>query len=439
MLLSVETEEEAIRLAREVKHIHAQGGFEIRGWICNSQRVATALQEETTPEKNLDLSPEIATEKILGMWWNTASDSFTYKIGWNRYDRELLYGQRHPTKREVLKVLMTIFDPLGLISHFLMYLKVLLQEIWREGVQWDEMISTKLFEKWKAWLQVLPMLENVRIPRCYRKLIRLSTNCTVQLHTFVDASENGFAAAVFLCFEENGTVECTLTAAKTRVAPLKYQSIPRLELQAAVLGARLSQTILRSLSFPITKRVYWTDSRDVLCWITADHRKYKAFVAARISEILDISETHEWRWVPTKLNVADDGTKWEKRPDLSETSRWFIGPEFLWCSDKEWPQQSENLPTIEELRINFVAHHELPEPVLCIRSFSRFALVYRFFNNCKLQQRKQPKKNRSATLGRTTNCTIVFIAASSTRKVFRRDKYTGEAEKYPYETCKIDS
>lgn len=150
MLVSLETEEEAVRMANEVKYVHDQGGFEIRNWISNSSAVLRAINGkgiDLMDEKDLDLSPEISTEKVLGMWWCTKSDTFTYKVGWKRYDCDLLEGQKRPTKREVLRVLMSIFDPLGLIGHFLMFLKVLLQEVWRSGVQWDEDITDDAYIK----------------------------------------------------------------------------------------------------------------------------------------------------------------------------------------------------------------------------------------------------------------------------------------------------
>lgn len=244
MLVSVDTEEQAIELAKNVKYVHEQGGFEIRNWISNSRKVKTALQGEDTNEKSLDLFSELATEKVLGMWWNTREDIFTYKVGWNRYDPALLGGQRRPTKREVLRVLMTIFDPLGLISNFLSYLKILLQQIWRSGVQWDEEIDSEAYDKWLIWLKVLPRVEQVRIPRCYNSQDLMNETDEVQLHTMVDASENGIAAVCYLRFVKHESIRCSIVSAKTRVAPLKFISIPRLELEAACP----SSTIRRSLS-----------------------------------------------------------------------------------------------------------------------------------------------------------------------------------------------
>ncbi|XP_055612541.1 uncharacterized protein LOC129759158 [Uranotaenia lowii] len=196
-LVSVEMEEDAIRIAKEVYEIHRSGGFEIRNWISNSRRFLNALPGPQTQEKSLSLSSELATEKILGMYWDTASDSFKFKLS-NRHDPELLNGDRVPTKREILRTLMMIFDPLGLIGNVLMYLKVILQEIWRVGVGWDDTITDEQFQKWLMWLKVLPALQEIRIPRCFRSSTSTSDKTQVQMHTFVDASESGFAAVVFL-------------------------------------------------------------------------------------------------------------------------------------------------------------------------------------------------------------------------------------------------
>ncbi|XP_058838652.1 uncharacterized protein LOC131694186 [Topomyia yanbarensis] len=395
MLISVETEEAAIRIAQEVKYVHEQGGFHIRNWISNSNSVTIALHEDNAEEKNLDLSSGMSTEKVLGMWWCTATDVFTYKIGWNRYDRAILGGQRCPTKREMLRVLMTIFDPLGLIAHFLMFLKILLQEVWRSGVQWDDPISNVSFGKWKQWLDVLPQVEQVTIPRCYRLRVSSPTQCETQLHTFVDASENGFAAASYLRFVQNGVIECILVSAKTRVAPLKFTSIPKLELQAAIIGARLARSIAQSLSFSISKR-FWSDSRDVICWLNSDHRRYSQYVAFRVSEILETTETSEWRWVPSKLNVADDATKWSGKPDLTRGSRWFNGPQFLWLQEEEWPQCAIKISTTTtELRPRLLKHSVVPNAIICLSNFSSWkklvnvvALVHRFPDNCLRKKRK---------------------------------------------------
>ncbi|XP_062538178.1 uncharacterized protein LOC134206475 [Armigeres subalbatus] len=359
MLCSTETETEAIDLAKSVWFIHDQGGFEIRNWMSNSPTVLAALRGDSGVGKSLDLSSTLATEKVLGMWWCTQTDCFVYKINLARLGEDLLSGVRRPTKREVLRTVMTIYDPLGLIANYLMYLKVLLQEIWRSGTGWDDEINTQCFEKWQIWFRLLPELESLQIPRCYRLQTTIGAQTKIQLHIFVDASESSMAALVYLRFADKGIIECSLVTAKTRVAPLKYLTIPRLELQAALIGARLARNVLQGVDINISQCIFWTDSRNALSWIRADHRRYNQFVAARVSEILDLTNVSNWRWVPTKWNVADEGTKWQHRPLFTHESRWCKGPEFLWQLEEEWPTMPRPLEgTIEELRANVHVHYD---------------------------------------------------------------------------------
>ncbi|XP_055528075.1 uncharacterized protein LOC129720610 [Wyeomyia smithii] len=293
MLTSVENEDDAIELAKQVKRIHSRGGFEIRNWASNSRKVLSAMGEEQVPEKSMDIASEMAYEKVLGMWWSTSTDNFTYKMFTRRNEDVLLKGKR-PTKRELLRTIMSIYDPLGMIAHYLMFLKVLLQDVWRSGVSWDECIADREWKKWKTWLGFLPKLETLQIPRCYRLSISMGPSTRIQLHTFVDASEEGYAAVCYFRFEEHNQIECALIGAKSRVAPLKFVSIPRLELQAAVVGARLAHSIQLGHTYKISKRYFWTDARDILCWLNSDHRRYSPYVAFRVSELLETTELSEW-------------------------------------------------------------------------------------------------------------------------------------------------
>ncbi|XP_053690797.1 uncharacterized protein LOC128739342 [Sabethes cyaneus] len=379
MLASTETEEEAFLLAQQVHHVHAQAGFEMRNWMSNSTAVVSALQNERTDVKNLNLGSELATEKVLGMWWCTTTDMLMYKLS-SKHDVELLSGKRRPTKREVLRTLMAIFDPLGLVSNLLIFLRILMQEIWRTGIQWDEEIPCHLFEKWEHWLEVLPTVSDVCIPRCYRLLTSISPKTVIQLHTFVDASEAGYAAVVYLRFQQGDNVECAIVAAKSRVAPLKYVSIPRLELQAAVIGVRLANTIISSLSFKVDQRHFWTDSRNVLCWIRSDHRKYSPYVAFRVSEILETSNIGDWKYVSSKENVADEATKWSRRPELGSKSRWIKGPVWLWNSNREWPEEPPiSDATREELRATVYYHCFIPKLPVDVMEFAKWRRLVRVF------------------------------------------------------------
>lgn len=164
-------------------------------------------------------------------------------------------------------------------------------------------------------------------------------NTEVQLHTFVDASKDGHAAVYYFILQKDTDVFCSIVGAKTRVASMKITSIPHLELMAALIRARFATYIIENHEINIIKKYYWIDSKTVLSWIKSDHRKYSQFVAFRITGILESSSTEDWKWVPSKLNVADDGTKWSKFPQISNSCRWIQGLEFLMLPEEKWPKQ----------------------------------------------------------------------------------------------------
>jgi hypothetical protein len=104
---------------------------------------------------------------------------------------------------------------------------------------------------------------------------------------------------------EEGDVICSILAAKTHIAPIKPQlSIPRLELQGAVLAVRLADSIERELYLPSLEKQFWTDSTTVLAYVKNENRRFKPFVANRVSEIRELSKAEQWRYVNTSMNIA---------------------------------------------------------------------------------------------------------------------------------------
>lgn len=234
---------------------------------------------------------------------------------------------------------MSLYDPLGLLTHFTSYLKVLLQHIWRSKITWDETIEDRHVDQWNLWLQVLPHVEKLRIPRCYLKDMESYENLDTQLHIFADASRTCSAAVGYLRVCNGSKVVCSIVMAKSRVAPMKLISVPKLELVAAVLGARLSKTIIDALKIKISKTVFWSDSRSVLLWLRADTIDLAGqFEQFKVAEIQDITEIANWRYIQSRSNVADDATKWQKSFSLDDSSRWFKGPSFLYDDESKWPE-----------------------------------------------------------------------------------------------------
>ena len=164
----------------------------------------------------------------------------------------------------------------------------------------------------------LQKVKEVKIPRCYSWNVESWDE--LQLHLFCDASEKAFTTVAYFTFQED--ISCAMVMARTHVAPLKPMSIPRLELQAAVMASRIAQTVRMEHETTINKCHFWTDSKTVLCWLHSDVHKFKMFVAHRIGEIEELTDLCDWHWVPSKENVADDATRNTYSTDFSAKSRW---------------------------------------------------------------------------------------------------------------------
>ncbi|XP_055634159.1 uncharacterized protein LOC129774446 [Toxorhynchites rutilus septentrionalis] len=389
---SMDSEEEAIRRAKEVTFVHSRGGFIIRGWMSNSEKVLQKLGESTSAEVK-ELSKEIGnfSERVLGVLWMPRVDAFTYSANF-------VTVPEWPTKRELLKTVMSLYDPLGFLSHFTVHGKILIQDVWRSDVAWDDKIPSELKQRWDQWVALFPSLEKVRVPRCYFPGQSSTKLKNIQLHMFVDASMAAFACVAYLRAEVAGQIQCALVTGKAKVAPLKLMSVPRLELQAAVLGARLVESICSTHTLPITKRFIWTDSKTVLGWINSDQRRYRQFVAFRIGEILEKTKANEWHWVPSDSNASDDATKWKRGPNLCPEGRWFGGPDFLHLSEEYWPSiPEEKYDTTEEQQSSMVMHHYIIDSVFDWERFSNWnrlsrtvGFVVRYLGNLRAIARRLP-------------------------------------------------
>ncbi|XP_058448642.1 uncharacterized protein LOC131428613 [Malaya genurostris] len=377
---SVDTVEEAIRLVKEVKYIHGQAGFEIRNFSSNSDEVLTGIGETVERQQvsmNLD---KLYTERVLGLIWIPKEDVFTFDLSNMKEEiKALVESESIPTKRQVLRTVMPLFDPMGLIAHFVVHGKVLMQQIWRSGTDWDDLISVDLRDGWRTWCRQMQKLNAVSVPRCFFKGVNSSMLKNVEAHLFVDASELACAAVLYLRFCSSGGPRCVLVAAKTKVSPLKPLSIPRLELQAAMIGTRLMDSVLKSLDIKITNRFIWTDSTTALCWLRSDSRRYHQFVAFRVGEILTTTSVDEWHYVPSRMNIADAATKWKDGPNFDPNSPWFKGPEFLYQTPDHWPSEpSLNRAEAEtELRSVFLYHGTIPYSLIDASRFSNWNRLLR--------------------------------------------------------------
>ena len=210
-------------------------------------------------------------------------------------------------KRKILSQVATIYDPLGFLSPVILLAKKFLQNIWSSGTGWDDPVHESILHDWDRWCKELGLLESLRISR---PLTISSSTENIQIHAFCDASTVGYGAVVYLRVQYlDASIKNAFVIAKSRVAPLKPLTIPRLELQGAVVAVRLVQTVLKTLRIKIDQIFYWTDSFTVLQWIKSKHRKFHTFVSHRIAEIIEFSTPESWFHIAGVNNPADEASR----------------------------------------------------------------------------------------------------------------------------------
>ena len=313
----------------DAKTVMELGLFDLRGW------------EYTNDDNSQNLSG------VLGLLWDKQQDTLSLNVsGLEKLEFEKV------TKRTILSVAHRIFDPLGFVCPVSLGPKILLQEAWAAKLTWDEEVSENTKKRFASWIQELKNLDQVKVPRCMIGMI--DTDADVSIHTFVDASKLAYAAVIFIRVQRGPVVQVYFVQAKTRVAPAvnsntnKSTSIPRLELLAATIGARLTSQVLKALDFKGAKAYYWTDSSTVVAWINRQDN-WSVFVSNRVKEIRDISEAKQWRHIPGNLNPADLPSRGCTVNQLL-ASRWWEGPDWLKESKNDWPTANED--SVDEAEVN---------------------------------------------------------------------------------------
>ncbi|XP_067025671.1 uncharacterized protein [Acropora muricata] len=253
---SVKSTGEAMEIQRQLAQMPNLGGFHLTKWISNEKEVIEQISEsERAPSvKVVDENIVMPVESALGFSWDTNSDCFVYgAVKRNIAD----------TCRKMLSLIASLFDPIGFLAPFLVRAKILLQRMWQCGIGWDDVLPSELLEEWSQWQEELDGISQFRVFRFYRHVP--DSPSAIELHVFGDASEQAFCSVAYLRFcYASGAVKCAFVMAKTRVAPKKPLSIPKLELQAALLSARLSLVASRNMIISLTLPI--SGQTAVLCF-----------------------------------------------------------------------------------------------------------------------------------------------------------------------------
>lgn len=327
LLTGAHTETEVLTIKTELTSLLKRGGFNLTKWKTNgkfNQHVEFAEGEE---------------QSVLGLCWNLATDKFFYKL------REPDEDQITWTKRRILSKLGKMYDPNGFLGPVIMRGKIIIQELWRDQMDWDQEIEGVIKRDWTNFNQDLKNIHLISINRW----IGTVGNDNMQLHGFCDASEKGYGAVIYSRVREGETYRTEIIAAKSRVAPLKVTTIPRLELCSANLLANLLKTI-EPLFHQEERKVTiycWSDSQVTLQWLNKPSKGLKVYVGNRVANVQTISESLniQWRWIAGKHNPADLISRGTSILTLNEEVKWGKGPDWLYEVKEKWPEQ----PTFSDI------------------------------------------------------------------------------------------
>ena len=342
-LKSLPSDKDAIAHVNELCSLLQRGGFRLTKWISSSREFLESIPvgERAQEIKKLDLqTDELPIERALGVQWRIESDTFGFNVN---------LKPKPPTRRGILSVVGSVFDPFGFVAPVVLTAKKILQNLCRLKLGWDDEVPTEHSVRWQKWLLDLPKLSQFSIDRCF-KPAGFKDITSSQLHHFSDASEIGFGSVSYLRLVDNsGRIHCTILQGKSRLVPPKQVTVPRLELSAATVSVQLDKVLKRELELPLTDAsIFWTDSTSVLRYIKNENKRFHTFVANRIAMVRDGSDPDQWRHVSGDLNPGDDLSRGLSAEALLNSERWIKGPEFLWMPKEFWPPGPLSLGSVPD-------------------------------------------------------------------------------------------
>ena len=232
----------ALKLRSELQSLLMRGGFELRKWTSNEPTLLPSINEFDNASHRVNLEKDGNT-KLLGLGWNYMNDELNYVVN------HITQPDVIHTKRSILSNIAKIFDPLGLLSPIIIKAKLIIQNLWQIKQEWDEPLPLTYKDAWLEIIKQINDISNIKIPR---KLIAFYPITAIELHGFSDASEKAFGACIYLrTISVSGEISINLVCSKSRVAPLKVQTIPRLELCGALLLSKLMQVTINSFKFDV--------------------------------------------------------------------------------------------------------------------------------------------------------------------------------------------
>lgn len=420
----------ALELINDVNNILSSANFNLRQWSSNDQSILDHFKNSEHSNVPFIIKAN-QNSKTLGTFWNSQSDSLGYMT---RPSQHTIF-----TKRKILSIICQIFDPLGLIGPVITRAKIFIQKLWQLKLGWDDPIPQEFLVSWYQFCNNIHLLDSLEFPRHILIRDRIYT----EIHVFCDASQIAFGSCIyFRSVDSSGQVLVRLGCSKSRVAPLKVVSLPRLELCGALLATQFANTVIEAVKVEIDQIYYWSDSTITLAWIRSDPSRYKVFVANRIAKIQNLSKSSQWQHVSSENNPADYISRGINPDEMKGLDMWFNGPDWLLKDKQFWPKFMPNISDeIPDQRpINNALIVQIPIKNELIYKYSSFnklvhivAYICRFKNNCLNSPNERICGNLSITEIEFATQKIVKVvqneAFSSEIKDLRKSKFVSRRSK----------
>ena len=350
---TMQDEDTLLQFYVEANHQMSKADMPLRSWVTNND----ALNNLISSEYHNYVIPDNVS--ILGLHWSVARDLLSIKP----IDLPI---PSNITKRTLLSLVSSVFDPLGLVSPITIAGKILVQAAWRAESSWDDPLPEEFINKWVELNKNFQDLASLSVPRA------VAFKChNYQLHVFCDSSTSAYGCAVYL----DGPESTNLLMSKAKVAPLKTKTLPQLELTSVWLGFKVANYIHSTLGEIIMVNTYiWSDNEAAIQWIRNNNSNI-TYVKNRVSEIREMFNDYKLLYVPTNQNPADLVTRGVTFKELEHNSLWFHGPD--WLPDKRnWPVQRAEI-MVCEITAERVPNTQPVHSLFDITKYSSLGKVFR--------------------------------------------------------------
>ena len=385
--------EGAFELIEDIKAIAARGGFNFKDFVVsgNSQQPQDSLAKDVS---------------VLGLLWSPVDDNLKFNLSLNP-NKKVKGSRKSPdkpieeidlTKRICLRLINSIYDPFGVLVPLTVLLKIKMKEYFvlqNNHLTWDSALSQTIQGEFKRIFLQLMSLMNFKLPRSVN--VYMSPDVETKLVCFTDASKQAFCAVVYVCTSSNhDTFQVRFLVAKSRVSPVKEESIPRLELLGVLLGIRLLAKIKKALNIKLNDVLLLTDSKCVLGMIHNGKTPLHDFVGTRVHEIRAHLPEVQFAWVQSQSNIADLGSRGGDSNSISESSQWIVGPQWLKTPLEKWPiERVSRDSNLEADEFVSVIDNAVNEPLINAKRFSDLDHLIRVTAYCILFFRSKDNSKSS--------------------------------------------